>query len=478
MKLRYLFPLVLLLTGLRLAWVLAHEIAPSEAYFWMCARHLAGGYFDGPAGTALVVRAFGESFEMARLFWPVLGFFCSATAWLLVRKLYDASVAGWAVALLNVLPAFNLAAVAVGPLMPALASVFAGLVFARVAWDGRRLAWLGAGLFFAVALLFRYEAVLVPLGVIAGMLSLEQRRTPGNLLGLAFVVLLCGLALLPALRWNAALEWIPIAGGTWRTAWEFRWMPFFASLRGFSAAVSLGVFVAIPFALVALIRGTRSHGRTAFVLASCGAAWGWAAYMLLRGEDAVAAGMFGFLPLAAFALSAIQKQAWAVPLGSLAGLVAVLTTGWMFWGEGRVSWAAVAGELHNAARDLPASDAGGGFFIAEDADQAAVLGYFLRGGEGKYPPVFVSESPAITSQFAFWPSYADFVESDQVANEYFLEQKGINPFLGRNAIYLGGDLPQTIKAAFQAVKPLRKIPLADGRELTVFLCLGYQTLPL
>jgi hypothetical protein len=25
---------------------------------------------------------------------------------------------------------------------------------------------------------------------------------------------------------------------------------------------------------------------------------------------------------------------------------------------------------------------------------------------------------------------------------------------------------------------LRKLALADGRELTIFLCLGYQTLPL
>ena len=54
----------------------------------------------------------------------------------------------------------------------------------------------------------------------------------------------------------------------------------------------------------------------------------------------------------------------------------------------------------------------------------------------------------------------------------------VNPFVGRNAIYVGRDLPQTVKGAFQEVQPLRKILPAGGQELTVYLCLGYQTLPL
>ena len=92
--------------------------------------------------------------------------------------------------------------------------------------------------------------------------------------------------------------------------------------------------------------------------------------------------------------------------------------------------------------------------------------------------MFVPESPDLSSQFGLWPSYADFVESDIVADEYYQEQKGVNPFIGRNAIFFGSDLPQTIKGAFQDVQPLRKITTPDGREFTIFLCLGYQTLPL
>ena len=474
MKTKYLLPLLVLLTAARTAWVLTHELAPSEAYYWMCSHRLAAGFFDGPAGTAFLVRAFGDNFEIARLFWPVLGFFCSCTAWLSVRKIYDATVAGWSVVFLNALPVFNTASVEVGPLMPALVSVFAGRVFAQLAWDGKRLAWAGAGLFFGVAVLFRYEAILVPAGLAAVALFSPRRRT--DLAGLVVMAAFCVLALLPALSWNAALEWIPIAGGTWKTAWEFRWTPFLESLAGFSMAFSVPVVLAVFFGVWFLIRDTRQHGRTAFVLAACGVAWAWATYVLLRGGDAVSAGLFGIVPLAAFAISSLRKSPLASPLGGFVAAVALLTSGYVLWSGGRIMWKAVADQIRDAARDLPAAE-GGGFFIAEDANQAAILGYFLQ-GEGKYPPVFVQESPDLSSQFDLWPSYADFVESDHVADEYFQEQKGVNPFLGRNAIYLGHDLPQTIKGAFQDVQPLRKVAAPDGKDLTIYLCLGYQTLPL
>ena len=117
--------------------------------------------------------------------------------------------------------------------------------------------------------------------------------------------------------------------------------------------------------------------------------------------------------------------------------------------------------------------------VAENADQASILAvYFKSRLKTTYPPVFVAESPAISSQFALWPSYADFIESDKSVDEFFTEQKGINPFMGRNALFVGSELPQTIRGAFADVRSLRQIQLPDGGQLTVFLCLDYQTLPL
>jgi len=361
--------------------------------------------------------------------------------------------------------------------------VLTGLVFARVAWDGRRWAWVGAGVFFGVALLFRHEAILVPAGLVAAALSSVRHRTAEDLLGLLSIVVCCVLALLPSLLWNASLEWIPVAGGTWKTAWEFRTGPFLQSLAGFAMEFSAAVLVAIVASLVFLARNARRHGRAVFILAACGPAWAWALYTLLRGGDAVASGILGVVPLAAFAIFSMRKNRLAPAIGGSVAAVALVASGHALWAGARVSWKAVADQVRDSARDLPASE-GGGFIIAEDASRAAVLGYYLPGA-GNYPPVFVPESPDLSSQFGLWPSYADFVEGDRVADEYFREQKGVvreqmgvNPFVGRNALYLGHDLPQTIKGAFQDVRPLRQVATPDGRELTIYLCLGYQTLPL
>lgn len=477
MKPKILLPVLLLLTLLRMAWVWTHDLVPVEAYYWMCSQHLAAGFFDGPPGTAFLVRAFGNSFEAARLFWPVMGFFCSCAAWIFARRIYDGVIAGWCVIFLNVLPVFNQASVTVGPLMPALVSVLTGLVLARVAWDGRRWAWAAAGVFFAVALLFRYETVLVPAGVVLSALSGKRHRTPEDAAGFFAILGLCVLALWPPLRWNASLEWVPIARGTWKTAWEFRWGPFVNSLGSFGAAFSWPVTAAVAVGAGFLVREAKRHSRAFFLLAACGFVWAWAFYVLLRGEDAVIAGFLGIVPLAAFGISSLRTVRGGVMAGAFVAVIALLGTLYGFGTAREGSWKPVAAEILAAARDLPATEAGEGFFVAEEANHAAVLGYYLPGG-GKYPSVFVPESPALSSQFGIWPSYADFVESDKVADELFTEQKGVNPFMGRNAIYIGRDLPQTVKGAFQEVQALRKIVSPDGGELTIFLCLGYQTLPL
>ncbi|MEI6070856.1 MAG: glycosyltransferase family 39 protein [Verrucomicrobiae bacterium] len=474
MKNKILLVVLLVATALREAWVWAHEAGPAESYFRMCSQRLAPGFFDGPAGTALLVRAFGDSFGSARLFWPVLALLCSWAAWIFIRRIYEANTAARGVLLLNALPVFNRAAVEVGPLMPALISVLTGLIFARLAWNGRRWAWVGAGVFFAAGILFRYEVVLMPAGLLAAALAVRRHRA--DIPGLAVVVLLCGLALWPPLAWNASLEWVPIAGGTWKSAWTFRAGPFLAGLaelcRAFSIPVLLMVFVGAGF----FVRRARLRARAGFLLAASGLAWVWCVYLLLRGGDAVAAAWLGFVPPAAFLASSSIKwrrgrAAWAAVI-----VLALGTGGYSLAGARDPSWKAVAAELLAAARALPAAGQGG-FFIAEDPGLAAVLGCQIRADSG-YPAVFVPESPDISSQFALWPSYADFVDSSRVSDEYFTEQKGENSFIGRDAVYIGHELPQTIKGAFTNVSPLKKIPGPHGRELILYLCIGYQTLPL
>jgi len=475
MKTKILFTVLLVVTACRAGWVWMHEAAPSEAYFWMCSQRLAPGFFDGPAGTALLVRAFGDSFEAARMFWPVLAFLCSWAAWIFVRRIYDGAAASWAMILLNALPVFNSAAVHVGPLLPALISVLTALVFARLAWEGSRWAWVPAGIFFAAGLLFRYEVVLVPAGLCVSIMV--SRRHRKDIAGLAAIAIPCALALWPSLAWNAALEWIPIAGGTWRSAWEFRPALLLESAAVFFNAFSIPVAVVFFAGMIPLVRSARIHARAVFLLAASVPAWTWCVYLLLHGSEAVTPAVLAFLPVFAFLIASFSGQpSWRIGWAVLIAL-ALLTGGFFLMAPRGPDWNSIAEELHAAARDLPASEQSG-FFIAEDPDLAAVLGYHIGGGARACPPVFIPESPDLSSQFGLWPSYADFVESDKVADEYFTEQKGVNPFVGRNAVYIGRELPQTIKGAFTEVVPFKTISGPEGKDLRIFLCLGYETLPL
>jgi len=484
MKPKSVFVFLVVLAALRCGWVALQPIAPQEAYFWMCSERMAPAFFDGPAGTASWVRAFDffgfPALAAARISWPILALAAGGLAWLLARNIYDRAVAAWVVVVLNALPVFNTNAMTVGPAMPSLVFVLAGVWMARLAWDGRGIFWGASGVCFALATGFCYEAVLVPAGLVAVLLAFPRHRDKSDFAGLALVVFLVVLALWGPMAWNASLEWIPVVGGTLRTAWAFRPAGFAERLWDFLRVFSVpaGLFLLVGFGW--MVREARQHVRPRFLLAVCGPAWLWWLYCALRGEAGGSAVFLGVVPAVIFLLAEGRKFSWAASAASFVVIIALLASGVALWKEarGRVGWSVLAREFQSSEREIPAGDKKG-VLIAESPDLAAVLGYHPGGGRRAVSPlVFIPESPNISSQFGLWPSYADFVGSPKIADEYFTEQKGINPFIGCSALFLGAELPQTIKGAFSSVSPLRRIRLPDGRTFTIFLCRDYQTLPL
>ena len=86
---------------------------------------------------------------------------------------------------MNSLPVFNREAMTIGPAMPALAFVLAGVFMARIAWDGRRIFWGASAACFALAIGFRYEALLVPAGLLTIALASPRHRAKGDFAGLS-----------------------------------------------------------------------------------------------------------------------------------------------------------------------------------------------------------------------------------------------------------------------------------------------------
>lgn len=472
---RVVFGLIVL-AALRVAWLWGQPVSPEEASQWMCAARLAPAYFDGPGGTASLLAAMASAgwdpLAGGRILWPVLAFFAGLAFWALLRNTFSESTATIGLLGLNILPGFNLASVSIGPLMPAFFLVMAGVLFSRLAWMGNRSWWIPAGLAFGAAVLFRYEAVLIPAGLIVAVFSSPKRRASWDAGGAVW----CGIALAAALwmplAWNAALEWVPIAGGTLRTALEIDLLRTPQALAG-GGTSWFGALVILT-GLVILVRDARVHRRSRFLLASCGPVAVWWLYEALRGNSASFAALAAGALLAGFLCELLRPR--LLVAGFFAGALASVWTV-SDANLGRGDWRVLAETFRVAARDLPAGE-GDSFFIVDDPAAASVIGFYFGSKPGEvYPPVFVPESPGFSSQFAIWPSYADFVETPAAPDEFFQEQKGVNPFIGRNALFLGRDLPQTIRGAFAEVTPLRTIR-SGGREWTIFLCLDYQTLPL
>ena len=131
------------------------------------------------------------------------------------------------------------------------------------------------------------------------------------------------------------------------------------------------------------------------------------------------------------------------------------------------------------------------FLIGDKYQTASLLSFYLKDkhveGPG-HPPVYIPESQDIENEFSFWPRYDEFVEADPSVKRdtTFSEEAGINPFIDRTALYITdspeASPPQNLQSAFTrwellAVYQLdrRHLPL---RQIRVFACYQYQTLPL
>ncbi|MCX6962745.1 MAG: glycosyltransferase family 39 protein [Verrucomicrobia bacterium] len=485
MKPRSVFIFLSAVTLLRLAWLAIQGVSAQEAYYWMCGSKMAAAFFDGPPGTAFLVRMIGavtgDSREILRLAWPLFGFIAAWLAWLLARTLYNDLVAGCTLVGLNALPFFNELCVTVGPGIPLMILTLAGMLAAYSAVEGRRLDWILSAALLALACLFRYEAVLVTLGLLIAVLSVLRKKEKPDALAAASLILLPAAALWSPLAWNAALDWIPIAGGTFQTWWRPQPGGWTRDLVEYFRQFSFAAGIAMAGALVGLLwTAWHKQGPSRFLLVTAGPASLWALYQFLIGRDFSTAAWIAVVPLLMFLAETGSRWRWMGIFSSAIVLIALVSSGLLLHEEGlqRAVGKTLAVEMHAASREMPASE-GGGFLIAEDADLASLLTiYFKPVAPSEYPPVFVPESPALTSQFGIWPSYGNFIETDKATDEFFTEQKGYNPFIGRHALYMGAELPQTVKGAFSEVRPLRDIKLPDGKSMIIYLCLDYQTLPL
>src|SRR5436189_10428 len=156
-------------------------------------------------------------------------------------------------------------------------------------------------------------------------------------------------------------------------------------------------------------------------------------------------------------------------------------------------WKSATGAVEKMRNDLEGQLGEKLFLIADARDRASEISFYLRDkrAEGPgHPPVYITESQDLVNQFSFWPRYDEFVEikpgEPRPEGEVYTEESGINPFAGRDALFIReGEkerVPHNIRAAFQSTEPVGTIEVRRyGKVLRawqVFLCRNYRTLPL
>ena len=261
------------LTALRLLVAAVTPLAPDEAYYWVWSHALQGGYLDHPPMVALFIRAgtliAGDTAFGIRLMGPV----CLAIGSILLARatedLFPGRRAGaWAAALFNATLFAGIGAVAMTPDTPLIAFWTATLwALARLHRSGDARWWLAVGAFAGAALLSKYTAVLLGLGIVAWLLLdpaarrwlLRWQLWVGGLVALSIFA--------PVVLWNAGHDWASFAkqGGRAGTVAAGQALRFVGELIG----GQLGL--ATPLVFVLCVAGTGA------------AAWRW-----WRGRDGAA----------------------------------------------------------------------------------------------------------------------------------------------------------------------------------------------
>lgn len=207
-------------TALRLVWSASLEPGNDEAYHALFPAHPDWSYFDHPPMLAWIAAAGWAVAGKSSGAWGLrLGFVAlsSGSTWILARltrRTHGEAAAAWAAFLFNASGYFGLASGAFvlpdGPLVFFWLLTLDRLVsaFDRPLSIGR---WLAVGLAWGAALLSKYHAALLPLGVLAYLAMVAEARPVLRTIGPWAAIAIGLLIFSPVIAWNARHGWVSFA---------------------------------------------------------------------------------------------------------------------------------------------------------------------------------------------------------------------------------------------------------------------------
>ena len=250
-------------TAVRLLFAAAvPDLAHSEAYYIAASRHFALSYFDHPPLSFWIAWATmkltgSDAVLVVRT--PFILMFV-ATTWLMFRLtayLFGETAGAFAALLLNISPLFAVSFGAwVQPDGPLILCILAATYcVVRLACESKlensNLLWAQAGVWLGLALLAKYYAVLLPVGIMLFALTSRQHRRWFRDAGPYIAGAIALLVFSPVLIWNWQNDWVSFGfqGGRAIGSQEFTLHWVVNSILGQAALI--GPWLWIPMLMVA-----------------------------------------------------------------------------------------------------------------------------------------------------------------------------------------------------------------------------------
>jgi len=515
---------IIALTAIRLSMLATTDLEFDEAHYWMWSQRLAPAYFSKGPGIAFAMRAstavFGANEFGVRFFSPILAAGTSLLLFYFARRLFSATAGLWAAIALNVTPIFNIGAFLMT--IDSL-SVFFWLAAMLTFWlaveksPGFSWHWPLTGLLIGLGFLSKYTNALELVSVLLVLALAPRLRREFARPGLYSLIGFFALCTVPPIIWNNQHAWITLAhlrsrGGV-EQGFGFHPGEILSFLGEHFLAYSPFLFLALAWGVIGSWRRVNQQFKVLFLM------WfGLPVFLFyfLLSINKSAAPNWDALAFLGFGLLAIyfwwERLETSVILRLCAGVALLIglvmsvialdtdllrTAGYQLPrsdpSDRMRGWKSATGAVEKMRTDLEAQLGEKLFLIADARDRASEISFYLRDkrpeGPG-HPPVYITESQDLVNQFSFWPRYDEFVElklgAPRPEGEVYTEENGINPFVGRDALFIREgekqNVPHNIRAAFQATELAGTIEVRRYGEVLrtwqVFLCRNYRTLPL
>ena len=521
---RSVYFFVIALTVIRLSMLATTDLEFDEAHYWMWSERLAPAYFSKGPGIAFAMRAstaiFGANEFGVRFFSPILAAGTSLLMFYFARRLFSAMAGLWTVLALNVIPIFNIGAFVMT--IDSLSVFFwlAGMFTFWLALErSPRFSWHWplTGLLIGLGFLSKYTNALELVSILLVLALARRLRQEFARPGLYLLLTVFALCTIPPILWNAQHAWITLthlrSRGGIEQGFGFHPPEIMSFLGEHFLAYSPFLFLALAWGVIASWRRVNQQFKVLFLM------WFglpvFAFYFLLSMNksaapnwDALAFPGFGLLAIY-FWWERLQRSlvlrlcaGAALLVGLIMSVIALDTDLLRTAGvelqrsdpsDRMRGWKSATSAVEKTRNSLEAKLGEKLFLIADARDRASEISFYLRDKRPEspgHPPVYIIESQDMVNQFSFWPRYDEFVEikpgTPRPEGEVYTEENGINPFVGRSALFIReGEkegVPHNIRAGFQSTEPVGTIEVRRYGKLLriwqVFLCRNYRTLPL